>query len=175
MWSFRPTFSLSSFTFFKRVFGFSLLYAIRVVSFAYLRLLVFLPVVFIPACANRWENNGNSDRLHLGGLQKHCRWRPQPRNQKTPAPWKESHSQHSTPKSRDVTLSTKVRPVKAMIPQVFMHGCENCTTKKAEHRRIDAPKLWRWRKPPRVPWPTRRPNQSVPKEISPEYSPEGRC
>ena len=73
-------------------------------------------------------------------------------------------------KSRDITLSTKVHLVKAMVFPVVMYGCENWTIKKAEHRRIDAFKLWCWRRLLRVPWTARRFNQSILKEISPEYS-----
>ena len=73
-------------------------------------------------------------------------------------------------KSRDVTLSTKVRLVKAMIFPVVMYECENWTIKKAEHRRIDAFELWCWRRLLRVPWTARRSNQSILKEISPGCS-----
>ena len=76
-------------------------------------------------------------------------------------------------KSRAITLPTKVHPVKALVPPVVMHGCESRTAKKAERRRTDAPELWCWRRPPRVPWTARRPNQSTPKETSPGCSPEG--
>ena len=76
-------------------------------------------------------------------------------------------------KSRDVTLPTKVCLVKAMVFPVVMYGCEICTIKKAECRRIDAFELWCWRRRLRVPWTARRSNQSVLKEISPEYSLEG--
>ena len=76
-------------------------------------------------------------------------------------------------KSRDVTLPTKVRLVKAMVFPVVMYGCESCTIKKAEHWRIDAFELWCWRRLLRVPWTTRRSNQSILKEINPEYSMEG--
>ena len=71
--------------------------------------------------------------------------------------------------SRDITLSTKVRLVKAMVFPVVMYGCESWTIKKAEHK-TDAFELWCWRKLLRVPWPTGRSNQSILKEISPEYS-----
>ena len=71
-------------------------------------------------------------------------------------------------KSRDITLSTKVRLVKAMVFPVVMYGCENWTVKKAEHQRIDAFELWCWRRLLRVPWTARRSNQSILKEISPE-------
>ena len=76
-------------------------------------------------------------------------------------------------KSRDITLSTKVHLVKAMVFQVVMYGCESWTIKKAEHQRIDAFELWCWRNLLRVLWTARRSNQSVLKEISPEYSLEG--
>ena len=76
-------------------------------------------------------------------------------------------------KSRDITLPTKVHLVKAMVLPVVMYGCESWTTKKAEHRRIDAFELWCWRRLLRVPWTARRSNQSVLKEVSPEYSLEG--
>ena len=76
-------------------------------------------------------------------------------------------------KSRDITLSTKVRLVKAMVFPVVMYGCESWTIKKAEHRRFDAFGLWCWRRVLRVPWSARRSNQSILKEISPEYSLEG--
>ena len=76
-------------------------------------------------------------------------------------------------KSRDVTLSTKVRLVKAMVFPVVMCWCERWTKKKAEHQRIDAFELWCLRRLLRVPWTARRSNQSVLKEISPEYSLEG--
>ena len=76
-------------------------------------------------------------------------------------------------KSRDITLPTKVRLVKAMVFPVVMHGCESWTVKKAERRRIDAFELWCWRRLLRVPWTVGRYNQSILKEISPEYSLEG--
>ena len=76
-------------------------------------------------------------------------------------------------KSRDITLSTKVRLVKAMVFPVVMYGYESWTVKKAECRRIDAFELWCWRRLFRVPWTARRSNQSILKEISPEYSLEG--
>ena len=76
-------------------------------------------------------------------------------------------------KSRDITLLTKVPLVKAMVYPVVMHGCESCTVKKAERRRIDAFELWCWRRLLRVPWTARRSNQSILKEISPGISLEG--
>ena len=76
-------------------------------------------------------------------------------------------------KSRDLTLPTKVCLVKAMFFPVVMHGCESWTMKKADHQRIDTSELWCWRKLFKVPWTARRSNQSILKEISPEYSLEG--
>ena len=73
-------------------------------------------------------------------------------------------------KSRDITLPTKVRLVKAMVFPVVMYGCESWTTKKAERRRIDAFELWCWRRLLRVPWTARRSNQSILREISPVRS-----
>ena len=75
--------------------------------------------------------------------------------------------------SRNITLPTKVRLVKAMVFPVVMYGCESSTIKKAEHWRIDAFELWCWRRLLRVPWTARRSNQSTLKEISPEYLLEG--
>ena len=76
-------------------------------------------------------------------------------------------------KSTDITLPTKVRLVKAMVFPVVMYGCESWTIKTAECRRIDAFELWCWRRLLRVPWTARRSNQSILKEVSPEYSLEG--
>ena len=76
-------------------------------------------------------------------------------------------------KSRDITLPTKVQLVKAMVFPVVMYGFESWTIKKAEHQRTDAFELWCWRRLLRVPWPARRSNQSILKEISPERSLEG--
>ena len=76
-------------------------------------------------------------------------------------------------KRRDITLPTKVHKVKAMVFLVVTYGCESWIIKKAEHQRIDAFELWCWRRLLRVPWTARRSNQSVLKEISPEYSLEG--
>ena len=76
-------------------------------------------------------------------------------------------------KSRDITLPTKVHLIKAMVFPVVMYGCESWIVNEAEHRRIDAFELWCWRRLLRVPWTARRSNQSILKEISPEYSLEG--
>ena len=80
---------------------------------------------------------------------------------------------YSILKIRDITLPTKVHLVKAMVFPVVMYGCESWTIKKAECRRIDAFDLWCWRRLLKVPWTARRSNQSILKEISPEYSLEG--
>ena len=129
--------------------------------------------------ANRWENNGNSDRLYFLGLQNHCRWWLQPWNKKTLAPWKKSYDQpgqcikkqrHYFANKDPYTLLTKVHIVKAMIFPVVMYGCESWTLiKNAEGRRVDAFKLWCWRRLLRVPWTARRSNQSILKEINTEY------
>ena len=76
-------------------------------------------------------------------------------------------------KSRDITLQTKVRLVKAMVFPVVMYGCESWTVKKPEHQRIDAFELWCWRRLLRVPWTARKSNHSILKEISPGCSLEG--
>ena len=76
-------------------------------------------------------------------------------------------------KSRDITLPTKVHLIKAMVFPVVLYGCESWTIKKAEHQSIDAFELWCWRRLLRVPWTARRYNQSILKDIGPEYSLEG--
>ena len=123
---------------------------------------------------NRWGNSGNSVRLYFWGLQNHCRWWLQPWN------WemlllgrKVMTNLDSIFKSRDITLPTKVRLVKAMVFPVVMYGCESWTVKKAECRRTDAFEPWCWRRLLRVPWTARRSNQSILKEISPGFSLEG--
>ena len=124
--------------------------------------------------ANRWGNSGNSVRLYFGGS-------------KITADGDCSHeikrrlllgrkvmtNLDSIFKSRDITLPTKVRLVKAMVFPVVMCRCESWTVKKAECQRIDAFELWCWRILLGVPWTARRSNQSILKEISPEYSLEG--
>ena len=126
--------------------------------------------------ANIWRNSGNSARLYFWGLQNHCRSL-------------QNHCSHeikrhlllgrksmtnldSILKSRDIALPTKVRLVKAIFP-VVMYGCVSWTIKKAERQRIDDFELWCWRRLLRVPWTARRSNQSILKEISPEYSLQG--
>ena len=123
---------------------------------------------------NRWGNSGNSVRLYFWGS-------------KITADGDCSHEikrrlllgrkvmtkLDSISKSRDITLPTKVRLVKAMVFPVVMYGCESWTVKKADHRRTDAFELWCWRRLLRVPWTARRSNQSILKETSPECSEEG--
>ena len=90
------------------------------------------------------------------------------------APWKKCYDQpRQHIKSRDITLPTKVHLVKAMVFQVVMYGCESSTLKKTECLRIEAFELWCWKRLLRIPWTARRYNQSILKEIIPEYSLEG--
>ena len=124
--------------------------------------------------ANRWGNNGNRDRLSFLGLQNHCRWWLRPWNSKMLAPWKKNYDQPwqhiFNDISRDITLPTKVCLVKAMIFPVVMYDCESWTIKKAECWRIDAFERWCCRRLLSVPWTAQKSNQSILKEISPEYS-----
>ena len=123
--------------------------------------------------ANRWGNSENNDRLFLGSkitADGDCsheikRYLLLGRNSMT--------NLDSILKSRDITLPTKVCLVKPMVFLVVMYGCESWNIKKAEHQRIDAFELWSWKRLLRVPWTARRSNQSILKEISPEYSLEG--
>ena len=119
--------------------------------------------------ANRWGNSGNCNRLYFLGLQNHCRWWLQPWNWKTLAPWKKSYDKSI----QRIKKLTNVCIVKAMLFPVVMYGCESWTIKKAELQRIDAFELWCWRRLLRVAWTARRSNQSILKEINPEYSLEG--
>ena len=108
------------------------------------------------------------------GLQNHCRWWLQPWNKKTLTSWRKVMAfLDSILKSRDITLATKVYLVKALVFPVVMYRRESWTIKKAERWRIDAFEVWCWRRCLRVPWTARRFNQSILKEISPEYSLEG--
>ena len=108
------------------------------------------------------------------GVQNHCRWWLQPWNKKTLTPWKKSYDQprQHIKKQRHYFIS-KVCLVKVMVFPVVMCGCESWTIKKAEHQRTDAFELWCWRRLLRVPWTSRRSNQSILKEISPGCSLEG--
>ena len=123
---------------------------------------------------NRWKNSGNSGRLFFLGSRitadgdcsleiKRCLLLGR----------KVMTNLDSILKSRDITLSTKVRLVQAMVFPVVMYGCESWTVKKAERRRIDVFELWCWRRLLRVPWTARGSNQFILKEIRPEYSLEG--
>ena len=125
--------------------------------------------------ANRWGNNGNSDRLYFGGTPKSLQMVTAARKLKDTLLLgrKVMTDLDSMLKSRDITLPTKVHLVKALVFPVVMYECESWTIKKAECWRIDAFELWYWGRLLRVPWTARRSNQSVIKEISPEYSLEG--
>ena len=124
--------------------------------------------------ANRWGNSGNSGWLYFSGLQNHCRWWLQPWYLKMLTLGRKVVTNlDSILRSRDITLTTKVRLVKAMVFPVVMYGCEIWPKKKAEHRRIDAFELWCWRRGFRIPWTARRSNQSILNEISPGCSLEG--
>ena len=123
--------------------------------------------------ANRWGSNGNSETVFLSS--------------KITADGDCSHEIKSclllgreamtnlggVLKSRDIVFSTKIHIVKAMVFPVVMYGSESWTIEKAEHQRVDASELWCWRRFLGVPWTARRPNQSILKEINPEYSLEG--
>ena len=125
---------------------------------------------------HRWGNSGNSVRLYLAGegLQNHCWWWLQPWNKRRLLLGRKvMPNRDSILKSREITLPTKFRLVKAMVFPVVMDGCESWTVKKAECWRIDAFEVWCWRRLLRVPWTARRSNQSILKEISPGCSLEG--
>ena len=124
--------------------------------------------------ANRWGNNGNSDRLYFWGSKitadgdcsheiKRCLLLGR----------KAMTNLDNILKSRDITLPTKVHLIKAVVFPLVMYGCESWTIKKAERQRIDAFELWCWRRLLRVLWIAERSNQSILKEVSPEYSLEG--
>ena len=124
--------------------------------------------------ANRWRNSGNWQTLFLGAPKitadgdcsheiKRCLL----------LGIKAMTNLDSILKSRDITLLTEFHLVKAMVFPVVMYRCESWAIRKAEHQRIDAFELWCWRRLLRVPWTARRSNQSILKEISPEYSVEG--
>ena len=123
--------------------------------------------------ANRSRKGGNCDRFPLLGLQNHCRQWPQPWNQKTITSWQEIDDKPRQCVEKQTTLLTKVRIVRAMVFPVVMYGCESWAIKKAEHQRIDVFGLWCWRRLLRIPWTARRSNQSILREINPEYSAEG--
>ena len=120
--------------------------------------------------ANIWGNNGKNDRLYFLGLQNHCKWWLHEIKRGLLLGKNTMTILDSILKSRDITLLTKVRLVKAMVFPVLLDGYESWTVKKTECQRIDAFELWCWRILLRVPWTARRSNQFILKEISPEYS-----
>ena len=122
--------------------------------------------------ATGWGNNENSDRLYFFELQNQLQMVTATMKLKDGLLLgrKAMTNLESILKSRDITLPTKVHLVEAMVFSIVMYGCESWTVKKAECRRIDAFELWCWRRLLRVPWTARRSNQSILKEISPEYS-----
>ena len=120
------------------------------------------------------EKSGSSGRFKFLGLQNHCRWWLQPWNYKTLAAWKKSYDkprQHF--EKQRYYFADKGLSSQAIVFPVVMYGCESWTIKRAEDQRIDAFELWCWRRLLRIPWTARRSNQSILKEISPEYSLEG--
>ena len=124
--------------------------------------------------ANRWGNTGNSDRILFAGAPKSLQMVTAAMKLKLFLLGRKAVTiLDSIFKSRDISLLTKISIVKAVVFPVVMYGCESWTIKKAEHRRIDAFELWCWRRLLRVPWTARRSNQSILKEINPEYSLEG--
>ena len=124
--------------------------------------------------ANRWGNNGNNERLYFFGLQNHSDGDCSHEIKRCLLLGRKAMTNlDNILKSRDIILQTNVRLVKAMVFPVVMYGCESWTIKKPEHQGIDAFELWCWRRLLRVPWTARRSNQSILKEISPEYSLEG--
>ena len=119
---------------------------------------------------NIWGKSRNSDRFYFPGLQNHCRqWLQHEIKKRLVLGRKTMTYLNSVLKNRDITLTTKVCIVKAFFP-VVMYGCENWPTKKSEHQRTDAFKLWSWRRLLRIPWTARKSNQAILKEINPEYS-----
>ena len=122
--------------------------------------------------ANRRGKSGNSDRIYFLGFQKHSDSIHEIKRRLFSGR-KAMTNLDSIRKSRDITLSTKIRIVKTMVFPVVMHRCESWIIKKAEYQRIDAFKLRCWRRLLRVPWTGRRSNQSILKEINPEYSLQG--
>ena len=124
--------------------------------------------------ANRWGNNGNSERLYFGGskitVASDCSHEIK---RQLLLGRKAMTNLDSILKSRGITLSTKVRLVKAIVFHIVMYSCKSWTIKKVERWRFDAFELWCWRRLWRVPWTASRSNQSILKEISPEYSLEG--
>ena len=124
--------------------------------------------------ANRWGNSGNSDRLYFFGFQNHCRWWLQPWNKKTLTPWKKSYDQPRQHIKKQKHYLADKDPSSQGYGFSNSHVCMwELDLKKAEHWRIDAFELWCWTRFLRVPWTARGSNQSILREISPEYSLEG--
>ena len=124
--------------------------------------------------AIRRGKSGSSDIFSFLGLQNHCRWNGSHEMKRCLLLGRKAMTNlDGILKSRQITLLTKVHIVNAMIFPVVMYECDSWTIKKAEHQRIDAFKLWCWRRLLRVPWTSRRSNQSILKEISPRCSLEG--
>ena len=125
--------------------------------------------------ANQWESNGNSDRLYFLGFKVLADGYRSHEIKRRVLLWRKAMTKlDSILKSRDIILQTKVHLVKAMPFPVVMYGCGSWTLKKDEHWKIDAFELWCWRRLLKIPWSARRSNQSILKEISPEYSSERR-
>ena len=120
--------------------------------------------------ANRWGNSGNSETLFLRAPKSLQMVTAAMKLRLLLLGRKSMTNLDSILKSRDISLSTKVRLVKAMVFPVVMYGCESWAVKKAEHQRIDAFELWCWRRLLTVPWTARRSNQSILKEIRPQHS-----
>ena len=123
--------------------------------------------------ANRRGKGGSSDRFPLLGLQNHCEWWLQPWSEKMITSWQESDDKSRWCVERQRHYSANKGPYKAMVFPVVMYGCESWTVKKAECLRIDTFKPWCWRRILKVPWTTKRSNQSILREINPDYSLEG--
>ena len=124
--------------------------------------------------ANRWGNSGNSVTLYFFGLQNHCDGDCSHEIKRLLLLGRKvMMNLDSILQSRDITLPTKVCLVKAMVFPIVVYGCKSWTIKKAEQQRNDAFELWCGRRLLRVPWTARRSNQSILKEINPEYSLEG--
>ena len=112
--------------------------------------------------ANRWGNNGNSERLYFLGLKNHCRWWLQPWNYKIFAAWKKTYDQlRQHIKKQRHYFANKCPSIQSYGLSLVLYGYESWTIKKAEHWKIDAFELWCWRRLLRVPWTARRFNQSI--------------
>ena len=137
-------------------------------------LCAILSIRFHHFMANRWENNGNSEWLYFLGLKITMDGDCSYEIKRHLLPGRKAVTNlDSILTSRDITLPTKVCLVKSMVFPVVVYGYESWTTKKAQHQRTDAFKLWSWKRLLRVPWTAGRSNQSILKEINCEYSLEG--